>query len=232
MKGKTIRKLTAEQYIKIPVITWRNYREETRHESNPHLAPRLPWTAMNMLSKSWEIPHPHGLTMPSNTIKIPHIAPHRPGVGGVGVSIDKCISFTLNRPQSGLPCDRADRACNSNITADHFYSVSTEKPIEIFNLKAGFNLGNLRCCSSFTGNKIVSYIKPEDGPVFTVYSEVRYVAKHCHRLKLTRYSCTYCMCNSVQPYSDHSLHVSLSLMFRFPSHQLFVWNSMKWLLQA
>ena len=23
-------------------------------------------------------------------------------------------------------------------TADHFYSVSTEKPIEIFNLKAGF----------------------------------------------------------------------------------------------
>ena len=32
----------AEQYIKmpvIPVITWRNYREETRHESNPHLAP-------------------------------------------------------------------------------------------------------------------------------------------------------------------------------------------------
>ena len=27
---------------------------------------------------------------------------------------------------------------NSNITADHFYSVSTEKPIEIFNLKAGF----------------------------------------------------------------------------------------------
>ena len=91
MKGKTIRKLTAEQYIKIPVITWRNYREETRHESNPHLAPRLPWTSMNMLSKSWEIPHLHGLTIPSNTIKIPHIAPHRPGVGGVGVSIDKCI---------------------------------------------------------------------------------------------------------------------------------------------
>ena len=47
---------------------------------------------MNTLSKSWEIPHPHGLTMTSNTIKIPHIAPHRPGVGGVGVSIDKCIS--------------------------------------------------------------------------------------------------------------------------------------------
>ena len=84
MKGKTIRKLTAEQYIKIPVITWRNYPEETRHESNPHLAPRLPWTAMNMLSKSWEIPHPHGLTMPSNTIKIPHITPHRPEVGGGG----------------------------------------------------------------------------------------------------------------------------------------------------
>ena len=32
--------------------------------------------------------------MPSNTIKIPHIAPHRPGVGGVGVSIDKCIIKT------------------------------------------------------------------------------------------------------------------------------------------
>ena len=97
MKGKTIRKLTAEQYIKIPVITWRNYPEETRHESNPHLAPRLPWTSMNMLSKSWEIPHPHGLTMPSNTIKIPHITPHRPGVGGGGggggVSTDKCISW-------------------------------------------------------------------------------------------------------------------------------------------
>ena len=92
MKGKTIRKLTAEQYVKIPVITWRNYREETRHESNPHLAPRLPWTSINMLSKSWEILHPHGLTMPWNTIKIPHIAPHRPGWGGgVGVSIDKCI---------------------------------------------------------------------------------------------------------------------------------------------
>ena len=35
--------------------------------------------------------------MTSNTIKIPHIAPHRPGVGGggVGVSIDKCISAVL-----------------------------------------------------------------------------------------------------------------------------------------
>ena len=30
----------------------------------------------------------------------------------------------LNHPQTGLPCDRA---CNSNITADHFYSVSTKK---------------------------------------------------------------------------------------------------------
>ena len=103
MKGKTIRKLTAEQYIKIPVITWRNYREETRHESNPHLAPRLPWTSMNMLSKSWEIPHPHGLTMPSNTIKIPHIASHRPGVGGVGVSIDKCIIVSFAKRFSKHP---------------------------------------------------------------------------------------------------------------------------------
>ena len=51
-------------------------------------------------------------------------------------------------------------------------------------------LGNLQCCNSFTGKKIVSYIKAEDGPVFTVYSEVRYVAKHCNRLKLTRYSYT------------------------------------------
>ena len=50
--------------------------------------------------------------------------------------------------------------------------------------------GNLQCCNSFTGKKIVSYIKAEDGPVFTVYSEVRYVAKHCNRLKLTRYSYT------------------------------------------
>ena len=50
---------------------------------------------MNTLSKSWEIPHPQGLTMTSNTIKIPHIAPHRPGVGGVGVSIDKCITCLM-----------------------------------------------------------------------------------------------------------------------------------------
>ena len=34
----------------------------------------------------------------------------------------------LNRPQTGLPCDRA---CNSSITADHFYSVSANKPIEL-----------------------------------------------------------------------------------------------------
>ena len=33
-------------------------------------------------------------------------------------------------------------------------------------------------------------MKAEDGPVFTVYSEVRYVAKHCNRLNLTRYSYT------------------------------------------
>ena len=89
----------AEQYIKIPVITWRNYREETRHESNPHLAPRLPWTAMNMLSKSWEIPHPHGLTMPSNTITIPHIAPHRPGVGG-GSGFQLISALRLHVPEA------------------------------------------------------------------------------------------------------------------------------------
>ena len=59
-------------------------------------------------------------------------------------------------------------------------------------------LGNLQCCNSFTGKKIVSYIKAEDGPVFTVYSEVRYVAKHCNRLKLTRYSYTVCV---ILPYS-------------------------------
>ena len=60
-----------------------------------------------------------------------------------------------------------------------------------FQLQGKF-LGNLQCCNSFTGEKIVSYIKAEDGPVFTstVYSEVRYVAKHCNRLNLTRYSYT------------------------------------------
>lgn len=31
------------QSIKILVITWRNYHEETRHESSPHLTPRLLW---------------------------------------------------------------------------------------------------------------------------------------------------------------------------------------------
>ena len=86
------------------MITWRNYREETRHESNPHLAPRLPWTSMNMLSKSWEIPHPHGLTMPSNTIKIPHIAPHRPGVGGGGSGFQLISALG---PLHMSPVDRA-----------------------------------------------------------------------------------------------------------------------------
>ena len=63
-----------------------------------------------------------------------------------------------------------------------------------FQLQGEF-LGNLQCCDSFTRKRIVTYIKAEDGPVFTVYSEVRYVAKHCNRLKfvshkLTRYSYT------------------------------------------
>ena len=39
------------------------------------------------------------------------------------------VSLNLNRPQTGLPCDRA---CNSNITADHFYNVSAKKPIELW----------------------------------------------------------------------------------------------------
>ena len=43
----------------------------------------------------------------------------------------KCtLHFNFDRPQTGLPCDRADRAdraCYSNITADHFYSVSAKK---------------------------------------------------------------------------------------------------------
>ena len=90
----------------------------------------------------------------------------------------KCtLHFNFDRPQTGLPCDRADRACYSNITADHFYSVSAKKPNRTliewstahhFQLQGEF-LGNLhQCCNSFTGNKIVSYIKEEDGPVFTV----------------------------------------------------------------
>ena len=117
----------------------------------------------------------------------------------------EAVSFNLNRPQTGLPCDRA---CNSNITADHFYSVSAKKPIELWssNQQPSFStsrrvliLGNLQCCNSFTGKKIVSYIKAEDGPVFTVYSEVRYVAKHCNKLKLTRYSYT---ARVIFPYSN------------------------------
>ena len=93
----------------------------------------------------------------------------------------KCtLHFNFDRPQTGLPCDRADRAdraCYSNITADHFYSVSAKKPnctlikwstAHHFRLQDEF-LGDLhQCCNSFTGNKIVSYIKAEDGPVFTV----------------------------------------------------------------
>ena len=43
--------------------------------------------------------------------------------------------------------------------------------IHHFQLQGEF-LGNLQCCNSFTRKKIVSYIKAEDGPVFTVYSEV------------------------------------------------------------
>ena len=117
------------------------------------------------------------------------------------MNTSQAVSFNLNRPQTGLPCHRA---CNSNITADHFYSVSAKLKNQSnsdrvinshhFQLQGEF-LGNLQCCNSFTGKKIVSYIKAEDGPVFTVYSEVRYVAKHCNRLKfvshkLTRYSYT------------------------------------------
>ena len=90
----------------------------------------------------------------------------------------KCtLHFNFDRSQTGLPCDRADRACYSNITADHFYSVSAKKPnctliksstAHHFQLQDEF-WGNLhQCCNSFTGNKIVSYIKAEDGPVFTV----------------------------------------------------------------
>ena len=97
----------------------------------------------------------------------------------------QAVGFNLNRPQSGLSCVCADRACNSNITADHFYSVSANKPRVINSHHQGEFLGNLQCCNSFTGKEIVSYIKAEDGPVFTVYSEVRYVAKHCNKLKLT-----------------------------------------------
>ena len=67
-----------------------------------------------------------------------------------------------------------------------------------FQLQGEF-LGNLQCCNNFTRKKIVSYIKAEDGPVFTVYSEVRYVAKHCNRLKLTRYSYT---ARVIFPYSN------------------------------
>ena len=67
-----------------------------------------------------------------------------------------------------------------------------------FQLQGEF-LGNLQCCNSFTRKKIVTYIKAEDGPVFTVYSEVRYVAKHCNRLKLTRYSYT---ARVIFPYSN------------------------------
>ena len=90
----------------------------------------------------------------------------------------KCtLHFNFDRPQTGLPCDCADRACYSNITADHFYSVSAKKPnctlikwstAHHFQFQGEF-LGNLhQCCNSFTWNKIVSYIKAEDGPVFTV----------------------------------------------------------------
>ena len=67
-----------------------------------------------------------------------------------------------------------------------------------FQLQGEF-LGNLQCCNSFTRKKIVTYIKAEDGPVFTVYSEVRYVAKHCNRLKVTRYSYT---ARVIFPYSN------------------------------
>ena len=67
-----------------------------------------------------------------------------------------------------------------------------------FQLQGEF-LGNLQCCNSFTRKKIVIYIKAEDGPVFTVYSEVRYVAKHCNRLKVTRYSYT---ARVIFPYSN------------------------------
>ena len=73
-----------------------------------------------MLSKSWEIPHPHELTMPSSTIKIPHIAPHRPGVGGggggVGVLIDKCIKAW------------------GNIVLDNY---SNFDPFQLLNMQAG-----------------------------------------------------------------------------------------------
>ena len=85
---------TAKHGPSIPVTTCRNYLEETRQESNPHLAPRPQCKANPEKS-----PTPHGWTVPSNTIKIPHIPPPWPGVGGgggrVGISIDKWISKDL-----------------------------------------------------------------------------------------------------------------------------------------
>ena len=51
-----------------------------------------------------------------------------------------------------------------------------------------------------------------------MYSEVRYVAKHCNRLKLTRYSYTV---RVIFLYSHiQIIFYALKRKFRFPSHQL------------
>ena len=79
------------QSIKIPVITWRNYHEETRHESSPHLTPRLWWICK---AKPEKPPTPTGepcLQIPQKSTTHPIFARGRGEV--VWVSIDKWIIF-------------------------------------------------------------------------------------------------------------------------------------------
>ena len=119
----------------------------------------------------------------------------------------EAVSFNLNRLNPGClataPVIRA-----SLLTIFTAWALKKQSNFDRvinshhFQLQGEF-LGNLQCCNSFTRKKIVTYIKAEDGPVFTVYSEVRYVAKHCNRslnrLQLTRYSYT---ARVIFPYSN------------------------------
>ena len=126
----------------------------------------------------------------------------------------QAVSFNLNRPQTGSPCDHTDRACNSNIIADHYYSVSAKKSIElwssdqqpiIFNFKANF--GEIY--------SVVIVLQGKDrqlhqsGRWTSLYS-VQWSMICSEALKQIKADkiLIYCTCDiSVQPYSDHILRI-------------------------
>ena len=74
------------------MTTWRNYREETRHESNPHL-PHFKECAKQILRNP---PPPRANRAFKYHKNPPRSSTLARGGGGVGISIDKCINALQN----------------------------------------------------------------------------------------------------------------------------------------